>query len=193
MLERRCGTWTTRASALHRQVNNAIPKAAVANVAAITCYGWTDPGFDQFLDLLDHFGIGWIIADFVIFRRDSDTVCAAAREEWCLADEMIQQDRDDLRLEHRPFGTGSRGNGNEVASEKHPSHFASVEQRLRERGCAGFLGRGEVACAGGHDGLPRKELERCRVRGGFGLDEHAPDVGSKPATGKQSSLVRLEA
>ena len=52
------------------------------------------------------------------------------------------------------------------------NHLAEPEQRLGERRGLGLFIIGELAGARGHDLAPRQELERRRVGGGLGLDEH---------------------
>ena len=103
---------------------------------------------------------------------------------------MVEQDREHLWLEIAPADAGRGSHGDEIAAEEHVHDFARIEDRLRQRAGLGGFGGGEFARALLHDRLAGQELEARGVGRGFGLDEHASDVGRRAVRGKEGTLVR---
>src|SRR5690606_5558424 len=130
MLESRGRAGAARAGAVHREVDNPVAESAIEDVAAVARHGGAYAGLDQFLDLLDHLGVGWIVIDRLIIGRDGDATCAAAGEQGRLADEMVQQNGDNLRLERGPLRAGRGGDRDEVAAEEDAGYLAGIEQSL---------------------------------------------------------------
>ena len=89
-------------------------------------------------------------------------------------DEMIEQDRDHLRLERRPVGPRRGGDRNEIAPEEHPVTSPRSNSAAASGEAAAASSSTKFAGAGCHHLLARQELERGRVGRGFGFDEHGP-------------------
>ena len=95
---------------MHRQVNDAVAEAAVADITSVVRHGRAHAGFDQLFDLRHDLGVGGIVADVLIsLRGNRDPAGIAACEQRGLADEMVQKDRNDLRLQYRPVDSGGGG------------------------------------------------------------------------------------
>ena len=85
------------------QIDHALAEAAVDDVAAVVGDRRAHAGFDQFLDLLDDLGVGRIVADILDPRpAPAKPLALAPANSGALADEMVEQHRDDLRLELPP-------------------------------------------------------------------------------------------
>ena len=78
------------------------------------------------------------------------------------------------RSVHETAGRGRHRN--EVAAVENALDHAAVEQCVGERRRFGGFGVGEVASAGIHDGLARKELAGRGIGRLFGADQHGRDV-----------------
>ncbi len=116
-------------------------------------------------------------ADGEPIRGDRE-IGSAGLEQRHLRGEMIHQDAEHIGLEVAPFDARRRGHRHEVRSEEHAGHIAEPEQSGGERRGLGFLGRGEVARALFHHGAAGQELQRGRIGGGFGFDQHGAHVAS---------------
>src|SRR6185503_18786702 len=154
--------WTTLAGALKAKIERALGVAAIDDVAAVLRHRRADPGFDQFLDLVDDVGVGRVF----LYRRsvgDLDAGRAGRVEQGRLADEVIEQDADHLRFKLCPRGAGARRYRDEVAAEEHTFDMAGGEQFRSQRRGLGSSGIGKVAAASIHHGLPGKELASRRI------------------------------
>src|SRR5690606_11506823 len=130
MLESRGRAGAARAGAVHREIDDPVAESAIEDVAAVARHGGAYAGLDQFLDLVDHVGVGWIVVDRFVIGLDGDAACATAGEQGRLADDMVEQNGDDLRLERGPLRAGRGGDRDEVAAEEDAGYLAGIEQSL---------------------------------------------------------------
>lgn len=186
VLQCRGGAGATRTGTLHLQEHHSIAKTTIAYVSAIAGHCRTHPRFQQFVDLRDDILSALVIAELFMngLWGDGEAAGIAASKQWGFRDEMIEQHGDHLRFQIGPGNARCRRDRNKICAEEHAGDFACIEQGLRQRAGLRIFRRGEIACSLWHDLPSGQEFERGRVGRGFGLYEHASDVGIEAPCGK---------
>src|SRR5688572_35715 len=91
---------------------------------------------------------------------------------------MLHDEAEDLRLEDRPVLCVGLGDGDEIAAEENARNAIDAEQALGQRRARGLVGGVEIGGAALHHHAAGQELQRGRIWGLFGLDEHPHLQGS---------------
>lgn len=159
---------------MHRQIDGAAIEAAIDDIAAVARHGGANPRLDQLADLGDDVGIGGIVRE--IFRH-CDIGGAAGPEQGGVADEVIEQHAQHLRLQLRPVGSRGGSDRNEVSAEEDAFDIAQIEQRLRQRGSLGLFRSSEITRSAFHHRLSGQEFQGRRVGRMFGFDQHEGHLG----------------
>ena len=81
--------------------------ALVGDVAAVLRDRGADPGFDQFLDLVDDVGVGRVFVEVAGSSATWIPAARARREQRRAADEMVEQGLEHERLEVGPRHAGA--------------------------------------------------------------------------------------
>ena len=165
-LQRRGRARTSRARALHVQVDDAILEILEDDVAAIHRDGGTHPGFKQFLDLRH---------DLVVFLAAFRRVRILARlgeDDRPPGREMLHDRGQDRRLQLRPVAVAVLCDGDEIRGEKNAGHFRQGEQPLGKRRSRRRARIGKIRRSRFHHSAAGQELQRGRIRRLLGLNEH---------------------
>src|SRR5262249_37674282 len=99
--------------------------------------------------------------------------------------EVFHDGAENCRLELLPF-TSALGDRDEIGAEEHTRDSRNAKQALGQRRLGGRLLVAHVERAARQHGASGQELERCWIRGGFGLNEHGlffPAAGQKCSSG----------